>query len=159
MKKMSIFFLGLVAGLLVGWLTMWTTLPSMLITVYESKLTFEDTVDSIQTAAAATGWQIPKVYDIEQSLVEAGQGDVDKVKVISLCNPALAYSLLRNDADRSLSALIPCRIGVYVTSDGRVWVTSMNTSLLSKMFDGPGDSVLSEVASGEHDIIKDIVIP
>ncbi len=159
MKKISIFFLGLVAGLLVGWLTMWTTLPNMMITVYESKLSFDDTVDSLQAVATASGWQVPKVYNIQKSLHDSGAGDIGKLKVVSLCKPPYAYEILRLDANKSVSAMMPCRIGVYETSDGKAWVASTNLSLMAKMFGGKVGSALNEVASDEHELIKDIVIP
>ena len=159
MKKMSIFFLGLAAGLIIGWLTMWTTLPGMMITVYPSRLGFDQTIDSIQSNAEALGWQVMEVNDIQQRLLQEGQGDIDKLKVISLWKPPFAYHVLREDVHKSVSAMMPARIGVYVTADGGVKVASMNFNLWSKMFGGAVDTVMAQVAHDEHEIIKDIVIP
>ena len=71
--------LSLIAGLIIGMILMgvliWNTMPKMMITVHESKLDFESTVQSIQDAALNNGWKVPKIYNIQKSLEGFGVPD------------------------------------------------------------------------------------
>ena len=156
-KSIGPFVAGLVIGLIVMGIAVWTLMPGMMITVHESKLGFEETVSAINESAIERGWTVPKIYDIQASLKKAGQEDMTRVKILSICQPDHAYSILKDDTDKKVTAIMPCRIGVYETADGRVFISEMNIGLMSKMFGGTIAEVMGGVAEEEKEMLSDIV--
>jgi uncharacterized protein (DUF302 family) len=79
------------------------------------------------------------------------------MKILSLCKPVYAYDILKNDNDKRVSAIMPCRIGVYQSENGKVFIAGMNMGLMSKMFGGNIAKVMSGVAEDEHNILKSVI--
>ena len=156
-KSIGPFVAGLVIGLIVMGVAVWTLMPGMMITVHESKLGFEETVSAINESAIERGWTVPKIYDIQASLKKAGHEDMTRVKILSICQPDHAYSILKDDTNKKVTAIMPCRIGVYETADGRVFISEMNIGLMSKMFGGTIAEVMGGVAEEEKEMLRDIV--
>jgi uncharacterized protein (DUF302 family) len=156
-KSIGPFVAGLVIGLIVMGVAVWTLMPGMMITVHESKLGFEETVSEINESAIERGWAVPKIYDIQASLNNAGHEDMTRVKILSICQPEHAYSILKDNTDKKVTAIMPCRIGVYETADGRVFISEMNIGLMSKMFGGTIAEVMGGVAEEEKEMLRDIV--
>ena len=48
----------------------------------KSKLPFEETVSFIESKALENGWQVSKIYDIQNSLSKAGYKDFGRLKII-----------------------------------------------------------------------------
>ena len=153
--------LSLIAGLIIGMILMgvliWNTMPKMMITVHESKLDFNTTVKSINEAALNNGWKVPKIYDIQKSLAAAGHTEMTRLKILSICQPDAAYSILSDDESKNVSAIMPCRMAVYVTRDSSVHIASMNIGMMSKMFGGNIASTMQGVADAEEEMIADII--
>ena len=64
---------------------------------------------------------------------------------------------MKDDTDKKVTAIMPCRIGVYETVDGRVFISEMNMGLMSKMFGGTIAEVMGGVAEEEKEMLRDIV--
>ncbi len=151
------FVIGLViGGLLMAWLG-WQELPNRMLLVDKSSQEFDETVASIQTRAQKRGWKIPKVYDLQQSLAGVSDSTMTALKVISLCQPNHAYTLLREDSNKNMSALMPCRVSVYQTETGDVYITRLNAELLSKMYGGTVESVMGMVSEEQEEIIETLL--
>jgi uncharacterized protein (DUF302 family) len=152
---------GFISGIILGAVGMgilvWTQMPGMMLTVHESNLPFEETVSAIEESAETHGWNVPKIYDIQKSVEKEGHEDLGPVKILSLCQPHHAYRILKHDENKKASAIIPCRIGVFTTSDGTVHIAEMNLGLMSKLFGGLIAEVMGGVASEEKAILADIV--
>lgn len=156
-KKIGLYVVVFIAGVILAGIVFWTMMPKMMLTVNESKLGFEETVAAISESAIERGWLVPKIYDIQKSLYNKGYEDMTKVKIISLCQPHHAYSILRDDNNKKITAIMPCRIGIYETADGRVYISKMNTGLMSKMFGGTIAEVMGGVAKEEAEMIESII--
>ncbi|KRT53758.1 DUF302 domain-containing protein [endosymbiont of Ridgeia piscesae] len=139
---------GLFAGILLTAGTLWITLPQAMIRVHNSPLDFEQTVTTIRDSITAHGWVQPKVYNIQKSLDKEGYKGINRIKVLSLCQPGYAYEILSKDSNKRVSALMPCRISIYETSQGEVRVAEVNTGLMSRLFGGKIEEVMAK-ASGE----------
>ncbi len=157
MKSIGFLILGLFLGAVVTGVVAFQAAPGQMLAVQESKLGFEETVSSIEQRAVAAGWVVPKIYDLQASLHKAGHTGIGKLNVISLCQPDHAAKILADDSRKMVTAMMPCRIGVFETSDGAVMVASMNVGLMSKMFGGVIEEVMSEVAKEEHTMLADIL--
>jgi uncharacterized protein (DUF302 family) len=107
-----------------------------LIMLNQSRFDLETTLRMIMEKALQTGWKVPFVHDLKESLFKAAGKIVLPVKVIELCNPAFSGPLLENDEGRRVSILMPCRIAVYEKSDGTVWIGRMNTDRMAAGFGG-----------------------
>ena len=157
MNRVVVFVIGLMVGIMATAMIGRSAMPAMMLEVRESRLTFEETVAAIEKSAADNGWQVPKIYDMRQSLVKAGYENMTNLRVLSMCQPDHAYRILSEDENKMVSAMMPCRIGVFEDKDGRVLITQMNVGLMSKMFGGTIEEVMSRVASEEEKILENII--
>jgi uncharacterized protein (DUF302 family) len=156
-KNLMLFLGGLFIGIILMAIIVWTVMPALMLTIHKSTLNFEQTVSAIQESATQQNWQVPKVYDIQKSLKSAGHEDMTKVTILSLCQPDHAYKILNDDANKKVTAIMPCRLGVYETQDGQVYIAGMNIGLMSKMFGGTIAKVMAEVTKEEHHILQNII--
>ena len=62
--------------------------------------------------------------------------------------------MLVHDDSKFVGAMMPCSIAVYEKSDGKVYVSSMNMELMSKMFSGVVGDTLEQVASQDAEILE-----
>jgi uncharacterized protein (DUF302 family) len=158
-KKNKVYFLlaGFILGILLTGVSAWTMMPKMMLNIHQSKLSFEETIEAIQQSVADNGeWKIPTIHDLQASLVNAGHDDMTKVKVIELCHPDHAYNVLKNDQDKKISAIMPCRVSVYEDKNGQVYIAEMNTKLISKMFGGNISKVMDTVVNEQNIILNSI---
>jgi len=119
-----------------------------------SRLNFSETVDKLSSGLAATGWKIPAIHDLQNTIRNAGK-EILPVKIIETCNPKHSGRLLELDYERIVSIFMPCRISVYEKSDGKTYISRINASLLSKSYGG----LIEEVMSAANDEMEDIIRP
>ncbi len=147
--------IGLGVGVLVTAVLVWKLMPGMMIKVGKSRLGFDETVEQLQKKMTETGWTSPGVLDMQQSLAKHGQSFERRVKIIQLCQPAYAKSVLTTD--RWVSCLMPCAIAVWEDDRGDVWVSKMNTGLMGKLFGGNIAKVMGgHVAKDEQAILAGV---
>ncbi|HEQ99954.1 MAG TPA: DUF302 domain-containing protein [candidate division Zixibacteria bacterium] len=154
--KISFFIGGLILGIALTGFVVAFSLPRMMIDVQESKLGFEQTVNKIQEAAIANGWIVSKVYNIQQSLLDEGRQDIGNMRVISICKPEYAEEILLDDGRKKMSAMMPCRISVYETANGKVYIAGMNLGLMSKMFGGTIEEVMKRTSKEQEQMYAPI---
>ncbi len=158
MNKKTI-FTGL-GGVILGAILMgvfgFISAPSAMITETESNFSHDETVQLITETAEGMGWAVPATHEIHNSVARGGW-DVEKVTVIELCNVDLAGNILTGDENRIVSSMMPCRVAVYETSDGRVIVSRMNTGLMSSVFGGKVQEIMA-IATDQTEIILGSVI-
>jgi len=154
---MKSFILGLILGVFLTGLGVWVLMPKLMLTVHESKFNVDQTVLVIEKSAKANNWQVPKIYSLQKTLQKHGHKDMTEAIIVSLCQADHAYDILKNDADKRVTAIMPCRIGVYADKNGKVFIAGMNMGLMSKMFGGNIAKVMAGVAEEEHNILKNVV--
>ena len=157
MKTANALLLGVVTGVVLTGVVTWVMMPKLMVTTHESRLGFEETVAALQTAATGRQWLVPKIYDMQASFHEAGYTDMGKISILSLCQPEYAYNILKNDSDKFVTAVMPCRKGVYETKDGKVMISGMNMGLMSKMFGGNIATVMGGVADEEAEMLVQVI--
>jgi len=155
--KLLTFVSGFVIGFIIMAISVWIMMPNLMISVHESKYDVDRTTEEITNIALKSGWKIPKIYDIQKGLVKDGHGEMTKMRIMSLCQPIHAYNILKEDRNKKVSAIMPCRISVYEDSNGKTYITAMNVRLMSKMFGGTIEKVMAKVAN-EEDIMLGGVI-
>ena len=153
---LAAFIGGLVIGIALTAVMIVFSMPKMMINVHKSSLDFDQTVTTIEASFKQAGWKVPKTYDLQKSLLDAGQGDVGRVKVLSVCAPEHAHEILKDFGNRKVTAMMPCRIGVFEDSKGNVYISEMNVGLMSKMFGGVIEKTMGKVADEEKAILEKI---
>lgn len=112
-----------------------------------SSYNFDTTVSELSEIIAENGWKVIYTHDLQETMRKNGK-DVLKAKVIELCKPDYAYQILSEDNLRIYSNMMPCRISVYEKSDGKTYVSRLNSALMSSQIGG----IVQEVMSGSfHD--------
>ena len=149
------FLAGLIVGIVLTIIVIIVLLPKQMFIVHESKLGFNETVETITQSAKENNWSIPHIYDL-QATMKKNSFDVNPVKVFSLCKAEHAYQVLISDDERVVSALMPCRVAVY-EKGGKTYVSMLNAGLFSK-FMGKKVSTVMGAASTENEEILALVI-
>ena len=147
---------GFVLGVLLVGLVGFLMAPNLMMIEDESPLGYEETVQAIQDAAAAHEWKVPAVHAIHKSVNKAGC-NVLPVSVIELCQPDHAARVLEDDDARIVSSMIPCRLSVYETSDGKVIISRMNTGLVSKVFGGLVTEVMAQASAETEQLLSAVL--
>jgi len=156
MKKLK-YILGGFAGGVFFLLIVGASLSSdKMFLVSESKYGFSETVDMIESVSKEKGWTVSHIYNLQATMEKNGY-QVKPVTVFSLCKPQIAYQILSSDNERPVAAMMPCRVAVYETKDGKTYVSRMNAGILSSMLTGVSRDAMA-LASQENEVILKSVI-
>jgi uncharacterized protein (DUF302 family) len=109
-------------------------------------------VGAVLDAAAARGWSVPTVHHLSRS--PAGTGtEGPEATVVELCRPDYAAGLLQSDDARAVIAMMPCRVAVYETSGGRVFISRMNVAFMGWLFGGRARMVMARAGHASEEIV------
>lgn len=122
----------------------------------ESRFKFDETVKVLEEAVTGNGWKVLIIHDLQASMKKSGK-EVLPVKVFEVCNPKHSFRLLSEDDKRIYSSLMPCRFSVYEKADGKVYVSRMNSILLSKQIGGLVEEVMTDATNETEDFLKAIL--
>jgi uncharacterized protein (DUF302 family) len=122
----------------------------------ESRFGFDETIRKIHEHAESSGWKIPTVHDLQETL-RKNDIDVQEVKVIELCKPEYSGTLMKDDPTKFVSALMPCRISVYRKTDGKTYVSRINSGMLSMLMGGTIGRVMGRAGSEMKVIMKEVL--
>lgn len=152
-----LFIIGLVLGLLIMAFMVKVMMPNKMFSKYKSKLDFADAVSSLEDSAIKNGWKISEIRDLQQDYIEAGLEEMTKVKILYFCNPQGGYNILKDDAYKKMSVMMPMGVSVYEANDGQVYIAAMNIGFMSMMFSGSVRKVLQEGGENFRKSIENIV--
>ena len=147
---------GLVVGLVVAAIVVVEVMPRLMIVTNPSRLDLKDTVKTIEQNIEEQGWVHSGTRNMNASLEKHGKQLAPRVRVIELCHPDYARSVLKSD--RYVSCLMPCSVAVWENDKGNVFVSKMNTGLMGKMFGGNIARIMGgAVARDEHAILQEVL--
>ena len=118
-----------------------------------SKFGFDETVSKLSEVAAAKGWKVLITHNLQESLKKNGY-EVLPVSVMEICNPKHSARLLELDNERIYSNMMPCRISVYEKSDGKTYVSRMNSGMLAGQIGGIVEEVMTAATDDMEEMIK-----
>ena len=154
MRKEFIFgLIGLIGGILLTTLVAYKAAPSMMMKEAVSLYDFKTSVEKFEQTVHDMGWKIPAVHDLAETM-EINGYQVNNVKVFELCHPDHAYHILSRDDERIVSSMMPCRVSIYEKSDGRTYVSWMNTSMMGNMMGGVIADVMGEATADSEAMIS-----
>ena len=102
--------------------------------VRETTGTVDDVVKNIEEAAAANQFGVLGVHDLKQKMNAKGVEFGCECRVVEVCNPKKAKSVL--EADMSISNALPCRISVYEEA-GKVKISTLKPTAILGLFGQP----------------------
>lgn len=147
MKTISL-LIGAIVGFLLMGIIVWLAMPPLMINVHKSPYGFDETVVAVEKAVISQkGWKVSKVFNIQKNIIDAGHPNMTRVKVVALCNPHYANSILSDDKDKVVTTMMPLGIGVYETKDGSVYMSEMNIGLMGMMFGGTIADVMGDAST------------
>lgn len=157
MKKEYLFgVIGLVIGIVLTGFLAYKAAPGMMLKEAQSKYDFEKSVEVFQQTALEMGWSIPTIHDLKETMNKFGY-DVRNVKVFELCHPEHAIQILEKDQERVVSSMMPCRVSIYEKSDGKTYVSWMNTKMMGNMMGGIVADVMTEASRESEAMISAII--
>lgn len=122
---------------------------------FSSPYSFDETVKRVSDTAKEAGWKVPAVGRIDINLAKAGK-TIRPVAIVNLCNPDHAERLLKEDSGRVASAIMPCRVSVYETSNG-VGLAMLDPDFLAAHLSGLIGQVIAQAARENAAIIQQAI--
>lgn len=121
----------------------------------ESLYSFEKSIEVFSEKIAQSSWKMPAIHDLQETLHKNGE-EVLPVKILEICSPEYASRLLSVDSLRIYSPMLPCRVSLYETSDGRVYFSRMNIDKLLALVDGPAAEIIADAYKDVENILEGI---
>lgn len=147
---------ALVLGALIAIGILYASAPGMMMMEDESKYGFDETVSVFEKEVKEAGWKVAGLHDMK-AILEGFGHDVMNIKIFELCSSKYSAVILEEDDERIVSPLMPCRVAIYEKSDGKTYITRMNSTLMAKPFGGLIDEVMQK-AAGETEVILEKLI-
>lgn len=147
---------GIVAGMVIMAIVGFYSLPGMMMLEDESRYDFDTTVEQFEQAVSDAGWSILTVHDMQETLSGHGH-DVHSVKIFELCSARYSAEILKLDDERIVAPLMPCRIAIYEKSDGKTYISRMDSELLARPFGGVIKDVMQVAAVEMEDVIAQVI--
>ncbi len=123
----------------------------------ESKYNFAETVEKLTAEIEKKAWKVSAVHDLQETLKKNGT-EVLPIKVFALCNPKHSSKILSKDDERIVSSLMPCRVSVYEKSNGKSYISRMNTGVLAKSIGGIVEEVMIDSSKEVEEILSTLII-
>lgn len=95
-----------------------------------------DAVERVKEALSEQGFGTLTEIDLQATMKEKLDADVEPYVILGACNPELAHRAL--ESDRSIGALLPCNVVVRADGDRSV-VDALDPSVMSQLADGLDD--------------------
>lgn len=156
MKKIIYLISGFIMGILFVILIGATVVNNQLFVVDESKYGFNETIEKIEELSNESGWNISHMYNLQATMAKHNL-QVEPVLVMSLCKPSIAYNILSSDNERPASALMPCRVSIYQTKDGKVMISRMNVTFMSAMLSGITKDAMVLAGNENEALLKQVI--
>ncbi|MHC4499646.1 MAG: DUF302 domain-containing protein [Planctomycetota bacterium] len=148
--------LGVIIGAVLCAALIFAVVPSKMLVTRESEMGFDETVAVLEKAIIENGWVVSGVLDVNKSLANKGVEFEPQVKIVQLCNPKHAKSILTGRCE--VSAMMPCSFSVWTADDGKVYVSKINTGLMAELLGGDAGRIMAgEVAREEKAILSAVV--
>jgi uncharacterized protein (DUF302 family) len=157
-KQIMPYLIGVFAGAALMLILTAFLMPKIMILEDVSTLSYDDALKVIKDKTTELKWKIPVVHELHKSMEKEGY-TVEKAAVVEICKADYAAEILQTDNARNVTSLMPCRIALYRTSDGKTIISRMNTGLMSKLFGGKVTEVMAKATFDSEQIISALLKP
>jgi len=155
MNKKNLIYLSsaFLGGVLLVFAIIYFSAQGIMMKEKQLNISFAEADTLFQQTTIAKGWKVVTVHDMQATMKKNGK-DVKSIKVYELCHPEHAYKVLSQDAERIVSSLMPCRVSIYEKSNGKTYVSWMNTGLLGSLMKGVVPEVMKDASRESEEIIS-----
>ena len=122
----------------------------------ESQFNLQETLVMLEKALLEGNWKIMHTHQLHQSLKNHGF-EVLPAVVMEVCRPDYSVKILSLDNERVFSSLMPCRISLYNTSDGKTWISRMNSGAMAREAGGVTEEVMTKAFNEIETILAPII--
>lgn len=110
-----------------------------------------DTIKAFKEEVAAGGWSLLNVTNMAGILSEKGY-TLSPVLIFDVCSGKYSAQILSKDEHRFVTPLMPCRVSIYQTGQGKVIISRLNAKSMAPMFSPELAEVMMK-SSGEVEVI------
>ena len=147
---------GFIGGILLVMISMFVFAPSLMMVESQSRYDFNETVDRLMDIVDESSWGILNYHDMQQVKANLGY-EVLPVKVFDLCSGQYSYEILREDDERIVTPMMPCRISIYEKSDGNTYIGRMNSGLVARLFGGIINDVMQKATAESEELLEPLL--
>lgn len=133
-----------------------TAMQLQMILEQESLYAFDETIAKLKLNVKEAGWSVVGEFDYKEILGTKGF-DIANVKILAVCSGKYSAEILKLDAERMVSPLMPCRIAVYEKSDGKTYIARLNSGEVAEPFGGVIAEVMKAVSLDTEKIVDGLV--
>jgi uncharacterized protein (DUF302 family) len=153
-KTVTTLIIGIISGILLAGITMVYVMPKIMIHEKESPLGYTETIQHLESTITSNGWIISRTLDLQKSM-DKQEKNIPPVTLLKICQADYADQILNTDDAMYVSVMMPCGIAIYQKSDGKTYVSTMNTGLMGRMFGGVVAKVMGgPVAADEEQFLN-----
>ena len=153
---MGLFIAGLMSGIIITIFLVVVLIPKQIFLVDKSNFSFEETTQKIVELTSENEWSMPHHYNLQETMKKHGF-EVEPVKVFSVCKPEIAHQILGRGHERIVSALMPCRLAVYESKDGKTYISRLNAGLFSKFLGKNIKKAMVEASIDNEKILESLI--
>jgi len=135
-----------------------TTAAGIMVFENRSRYDMEESLDHLAVAVDAAGWKVTHIHDFQATLAKSGH-QVRPIRVFEICRPELAVQVLSGGDERRVAEMMTCRISVYEKPDGQVYISRLNTRLMSRFFGGIIKKTMKEANRQSEVLVQGIIFP
>ena len=144
---------GFIVGLVLVAIIAMNYAQGLMFNEVESPFGVEETAARIQAniqKLGDRGWKLSGLRSPSKA-VQASGGNTLPVLLVEACSTKYSGPLLNEDTTRIFSILMPCTITIYKKDDGKVYIGTMNSGLMGKLF-GVSE-VMDQVAADQAEFL------
>lgn len=122
------------------------------VVVVKSQKSFPATLKAFREEVSKAGWSVLNAHNMAGVRSERGF-TLNPVVILDVCSGKYSARILGKDEYRPISVFMPCRVSIYRTTDGKVYIARMNSGAFVKMM--PPE--VAEVMSASDDEVATII--
>jgi len=147
--------MGFLAGIIFSGIVINISSGEMMIKEMKSPYDFEKTVSTItERINNKEGWHVVAVIDQNQSVKDFGGKEIGKFDIIQYCSGKYSSEMLSADERKKTGIMMPKSFAVYEKSNGQVYVSTMNGTVMGKIFGGETEKIIEKVSLEVEDIMR-----
>jgi uncharacterized protein (DUF302 family) len=119
----------------------------------ESPKGLSETVEVFKEEVAGAGWSILNMNNMAGILSEKGY-TISPVLIFDVCSGKYSARILAEDEYRFVTPLMPCRVSIYQTSQGKVVIARLNPKGFGPMLSDELAEIMMQSSMEIEDIIE-----
>ncbi len=102
------------------------------VVVVQSQKSFPATLRAFREEVNKGGWSVLNAHNMAGVLSERGF-TLNPVVILDVCSGKYSARILGKDDYRPISVFMPCRVSIYQTTDGKVYIARLNSGAFVKV--------------------------